>query len=871
MGATSGVKGPRHSFQGHPSADESPHFSEAAVGIRQIYHSPYGDRANAFERGSGGTSGGRSVSGFLFPAFSGSQEIGPVETYNRPEHAQPLYYQSALQNDYAQIGHCDRSTWPLGYFNRFERRLFPCASGESLPEVPSVYLSGQGIPISSIAFRPHHGASHFYKIDALGGHIPAFEGGRSSNLLRRFPRPEFFSGRLSDAYSSNSRHICSSGLHPIRGQIRDNSFSGFYFSGLPVSSGPRYHFASRGEVPDSSVFGAPVCLRDRHFGPQISQDSGLFELHRGRSSAGSTSLSHPPSAPPQLLVSCVSRLGVPSSSEPGSEDFHSVVDQSRQCPRRGSAGPAYAGPDLIHRCFTDRLGRISERSNGQRCMGVQGVPSTHKCTGNEGSASRTSLFYAVNQEQSDMPSDGQLNGGGLSQQPRGHKISGSMLPFPGSSSPMQGAPGSTCSEAYPGSVEHTGRHSFTIEPTSDNRVDALSVSVSAHMPILGSSAHRSLCNSSKSQASDIRVPSSRRRGFRHGRFLGKLGRDECVRISPIQPGGSSFTEDQGTLVCSDSDCTPVVGSAVVPGPVRSTGRLSTGYPPSGRSTVSASISRIPREAGHAPPSRLEAIQEGCIAEGFSQQVADRIPRSVRPSSSSIYASRWKIFCDWCVGRQIDPVEAPVTIIADFLLYLFKDKGLSPSTVSGYKSAIANVFSSHGRGDIGADRTLSALLRGFYIEKPRSKSLFPQWNLALVLDSLLGVPYEPLHRADLKFLTYKCVFLLALATGRRRGDIHALSMNPSCLRWAKDYSWVKIATDPTFVAKNQLAHFSPEPVQIPSLSKTVGNGDRDRLLCPVRSLRFYLDKTRGGAVRDIAYFYLLNQVKTIYLPSPFPDG
>jgi hypothetical protein len=49
-------------------------------------------------------------------------------------------------------------------------------------------------------------------------------------------------------------------------------------------------------------------------------------------------------------------------------------------------------------------------------------------------------------------------------------------------------------------------------------------------------------------------------------------------------------------------------------------------------------------------------------------------------------------------------------------------------------------------------------------------LVPQWNLGLVLAALNSPPFEPAEEVDLRFLYYKCCFLLALASGRRRSEI-----------------------------------------------------------------------------------------------------
>ncbi|CAG2244244.1 unnamed protein product [Mytilus edulis] len=79
------------------------------------------------------------------------------------------------------------------------------------------------------------------------------------------------------------------------------------------------------------------------------------------------------------------------------------------------------------------------------------------------------------------------------------------------------------------------------------------------------------------------------------------------------------------------------------------------------------------------------------------------------------------------------------------------------------------------------------------------------------------------------------FLIALATGRRRSEIHALSISESCLRFASDKSSVTLLTDPSFLAKNQLPDKGSGLITIPALPPTADN----QVLCPVRALLVYL--------------------------------
>ena len=98
---------------------------------------------------------------------------------------------------------------------------------------------------------------------------------------------------------------------------------------------------------------------------------------------------------------------------------------------------------------------------------------------------------------------------------------------------------------------------------------------------------------------------------------------------------------------------------------------------------------------------------------------------------------------------------------------------------------------------------------------------------------------------MKLLTYKTVFLLALASGKCRSEIHAWLH--SSVFFNRDSSKVTVAPSPASLAKNQLASTGPEAVKevfISALSKVLDSSlAQDRTLCPVRALRFYLERTK----------------------------
>ena len=106
-----------------------------------------------------------------------------------------------------------------------------------------------------------------------------------------------------------------------------------------------------------------------------------------------------------------------------------------------------------------------------------------------------------------------------------------------------------------------------------------------------------------------------------------------------------------------------------------------------------------------------------------------------------------------------------------ILHLFKERKLQPTTIEGYRTAIADMV-GNDRLNISKDENLTRLLDSFHRDKPKGRRGVPTWNLSLVLHQLTKAPFEPIRNASLKHLTFKAVFLLALGSGKRPSEIHA---------------------------------------------------------------------------------------------------
>ena len=94
-------------------------------------------------------------------------------------------------------------------------------------------------------------------------------------------------------------------------------------------------------------------------------------------------------------------------------------------------------------------------------------------------------------------------------------------------------------------------------------------------------------------------------------------------------------------------------------------------------------------------------------------------------------------------------------------------------------------------NVSKDENLTRLLDSFHRDRPKGRRGIPSWNLSLVLHQLTKPPFEPLRN-------------------------HLAKEGPECVA----------------------------PVVIPALAPTLDKSlKEDRSLCPVRALRYYLDKTQ----------------------------
>ena len=171
-----------------------------------------------------------------------------------------------------------------------------------------------------------------------------------------------------------------------------------------------------------------------------------------------------------------------------------------------------------------------------------------------------------------------------------------------------------------------------------------------------------------------------------------------------------------------------------------------------------------------------------------------------------------------------------------------------SSIKGFLSVLSSVFKFR-LPDIQDSFILMDLLWSFELERPPRSPNPPSWDLVKVLAFVRDSRFEPLSSCDFHFLTMKVLFLLSLATAKRVSELHALSRRVAFQ--GKDLS---LSYLPEFVAKTECERNPlPQFFIVKSLEDFVGDLLEDRLLCPARAVRIYLECTASLAPRPRTLF------------------
>ena len=837
----------RDSVQGQASLDKTPSGSSPFVGSQTTStdrdsDSPFQTRRRDSDQ--------HVVSRLLQSSILSTEEERQDETCNRPKCSQQVRPPRKVQDGVTEIDNQCSFPRRIRSFPGFERCIFPHSSESEIQKVPEICVRGKSVPVHMSSVRTQFQPSSVYCGDGQGDDSSPHD---DRNLRIRLPRRHTTEGQITGEFdecsSIPSQTNTFTRIPSKYGQIAADSSHRLrsYRSQIQnygeLSLSPRYKNSK----------GSEVCTKLCSKLSSVSPDLSVF-ARKPECSSRSNSARQTPCSPASVRIGYTmeTQSGFsPIYNKSNTTNASSLCPLVRTCsvPTRGSVVSPACSNNSTDRCQQDGLGGPSSTYEPQSARRVvsTSVSTSHKCVRDEGSQVSVSELLASSERSYGSSKNRQFDSSFFYSSSGRNQVSDSDRGSDKAPSMVSEIPYQSFGVTHRGKAKRNFRYPLTQRSDSDHRVVPTPSGVCSDLYPMGISSSGPFCDVTQSQTSTVCVSMPRPSSMGSGRFDTILGRDGGVRLPPLSINSQDFEQNKGIQVQDTASGSFLARQILDDGSLGPFVRLPKSSPVVAKTAQTTRNKQVPSEPSSSEPSRLAVIRHAISQRNFSTDVSERIANPRRKSSTRCYDAKWQVFSKWCSEKGLVPAEASIQAIADFLLHLFKDKSLQPSTIKGYRSAISDTLSHFGR-NIGHDKYLSSLIQSFDRDRPRPRSLAPKWNLAWVLHVLSGPPFEPLHIIDFKLLSYKTAFLLAFASARRVSELHALSVAPACCRLDKNKA--TLLTEPGFLAKNETVSYRPAPIVIRRLTH-FANDEQSRCLCPRRALGIYISRTkekRGARLR-----------------------
>ena len=424
----------------------------------------------------------------------------------------------------------------------------------------------------------------------------------------------------------------------------------------------------------------------------------------------------------QLEGTGIAREGHPSTRVPAPTS--TMVARGKQCASRPTITPYKACSANIYRRIKRRVGRSLKQVHCKRFLVSTEKQTAHKLSGAQSRVSGTLGVPKSLCRQNGSSSNRQYYSGRLHKQRRGHEVGSSMCSTVENLDLVFPATSDSKSATHPGPLKCDSRQTVPAGSDHPDRVVPTSRSLSTDMQPMASASNRPICHEVQPQVASICLSSTGLPSCSSGRTYSTMGGAGCICLPTDRHIGQSGGEATGQPVQENhSNCPGVAQHALVLG---LGGHVQSSPPKLAQParSVDTAFQLDPSHKSDQPKSPCMAPRATANKEqGFSEAVAARIEAPQRRSTRSVYEAKWTIFAKWCITNQVDLRSPPVKSVADFLLHLFEDKKLQPSTIDGYRSAIADKLGS-ATVNISKDENLTRLLESFHRDRPKGRRGIP---------------------------------------------------------------------------------------------------------------------------------------------------
>ena len=534
---------------------------------------------------------------------------------------------------------------------------------------------------------------------------------------------------------------------------------------------------------------------------------------------------------PQVQVGLPRRIAShPLGSSVSGGSFLVVLGDSTTRGRRSF--PPSARLELLLGRVRRRLGRHRGGKPSVRSLDSKPKGTLHQPQGDDGSAEWPLRVQLSSQRQDDRSLLRQCHDSRLPQAIGRHEVSGP-VPQSEGDSPVGRIHGDhATSPVYPGVSQHESGSSQSAQPGDRIGMDATpGGSPGSSPPVAGD--HRPIHDLADSKAPSVLCSSVGTQGSGGRCIPPALGQPPGICLPSHSHHKESSSQTESLLqLRSHSDRPLLASKGMVSRSIGTSIRHSNRTTQTSRFAATTAFPSVSRKSPYASSDCVATLKRFASQAGFCETVAGQLALCRRKSTRLNYQARWGKFRKWCRDFHHRSSEPTIPKIAEFLTFLFKTEKAAVSTIKGYRAMLSSVF-KFCLPEISSSPILKDLVRSFEISAPCPLHHSPPWDLdKVLLEYLSGPPFEPLAEASFRNKSRKALFLVAMATAKRVGELQALSFSVS-----HRGDNLVLHYDPIFLAKTEsVSNPLPRSVIVQSLADFVGDLP-ERVLCPVRAIRY----------------------------------
>ena len=785
----------------------------------------------------------------LFQLLSRAKENRRSQTNPKSKTHQWFDRESLIQNGNSGFSVSRHRSRRMASLARSQGRIFSHSHTRGTQEISKVLHRKQMLPIQSPTLRIDHISKGVHQSACPCHGLPQITGNSDLSVLGRLTVD---CGIQTDSpgpsAKGHSSHV-SGGVHNESQEVVSGSFTGYDLPWSPHKIGSQSHMSPIGKSSETPISSSLVPPGPPLPSQEMAGSIGGDCLRLTHGSHGSTTNETYSDARFHSLEQKDSRPPGPNSCDSNCALPPTVVDKYRPSALCFAPIPPRTSDCAHDRCLLTRLGRSAggrEKGGGESidCSGPMvpgGTGMAHQHARVDGSIPSPQALQGQSQEQDCSSEVGQYNDLCLHQQDGRDEIVDSVPSNNKTVVMVSGQQDKNTGDTCARCGQYTGR--FLITPESGPEGVEPSQEGSVY-PVqdLGKTPDRYVRYDSQSQAGQFLLPLSLPQGMDQGRFYTELGK--FLSDLPVSTHSHSITgakQDQEGQDKSDSHCPEVAGEAVVLSDTQHANGDTNSA--TGHARPTDTIQDPPPESQNSELGGLESKRERLREQGFPEDTITTILAARARSTKQCYESRWKVFVSWCRGGDQDPFKTDVVTIVKFLQDLF-EKGRSWSTIRGYVAAISACHPEFQDNSLGTIKSVKDFMDGVFKLRPPIKTVVPRWELGIVLQTFAETPFEPPEKASLQAWTWKTTFLLAITSATRVSELQALDSRPELTVLHRRKAVLRL--NPFFLPKTPSQEYLNRKVELEAFCYHPKN-DLERalrVLCPVRALRIYLEKTQS---------------------------